>query len=537
MAIAATRNAHGREETMERGTQSLTLARNELEALRRSLARPLDRKVLAALLSPLLVVVVAALAFLGIHSVRESQVWVSHTREVIDVLRQTELSLVDAETEQRAYLLTHAPGYLHAYQAAAQHNRRLLDMLTELVRDNPAQSGRASEVHLQSERKLAQLATTLELYERSGIDSAREYILSGYGAQQLELARAKVKEMVDAELAILMDRNSRRDREIDLTKWIIAVGSLCAVVLAVLVNIGIRHDLTIQRVNQRVLEEQAARLETQRSSLERSEQALARQLEAERSLSDRLAAASAAAELALAERNAAGTALERSNRELNQFAYVASHDLKAPLRGIANLAQWVEEDLGEAMTERSREHIRVLLSRVRRMEALIDGILAFARAGRGEGHREEIDVGQLVQEVRELLAPPAGLFAVDVSPDLPRVSAVRAPFQQVWMNLLGNAFKHARREGGEVRVSALDRGTQWEFSVADNGPGIAPQYHQRVFGIFQTLAARDKVEGTGIGLATVKKLVESEGGAVWVESQAGQGATFRFTWPKMQARS
>jgi signal transduction histidine kinase len=518
-------------------TESLRVARSELEALTRALARPLDRKVLAALLSPLLVVVVAILAFLGIHNVRESQDWVGHTREVIDVLRQTELSLVDAETEQRAYLLTHATRYLDAYHATTQHSRELLEQLTGLVGDNPAQVVRAKELRAQVERKLAQLATTVDLFEHKGIDSVREYILSGYGAQQLELARAKVQEMGDAERSHLVERNQRRDREIRFTEWIIAGGSLCAVLLAVLVNIGIRHDLTIQRGNQRLLEEQAARLETQRNSLEQSEHALARQLEAERNLSDRLAAASAAAEMALAERNVASAALERSNRELNQFAYVASHDLKAPLRGIANLAQWVEEDLGEAMTDRSREHIRVLLSRVRRMESLIDGILAYARAGRGEGQREEIDVGQLVHEVRELLSPPTGLFAVDVPPDLPKVAAIRAPFQQVWMNLLGNAFKHARREGGEIRVRAMDRGPQWEFSVTDNGPGIAPQYHERVFGIFQTLAARDKVEGTGIGLATVKKLVESEGGRVWVESQAGQGATFRFTWPKSQARS
>jgi signal transduction histidine kinase len=518
-------------------TESLTTAATELEALRRSLTRPLDRKVMAALLSPLLVVVVAALAFLGIHRVRESQAWVGHTREVIDALQQTELLLVDAETEERAYLLTHAPLYLEAYRATTSRSRGLLDLVKALVRDSPGQTARALKLEAQVQKKLAQLATAVDLFDRKGIDSVREYILSGYGAQQLELARVSIREMIDAERGYLGQREKMRDQEIGFTEWVIAGGSLCAVLLASLVNIGIRHDLTLQRANQRLLEEQSARLEIQRNSLERSEQALARQLEAERSLSDRLAAASAAAELALIERNAAGAALERSNRELNQFAYVASHDLKAPLRGIANLAQWVEEDLGAAMTDRSREHIRVLLSRVRRMESLIDGILAYARAGRGEGDREEIDVGQLVQEVRELLAPPTGVFAVDVPHDLPRVAAVRAPFQQVWMNILGNAFKHARREGGEIRIRALDRGTQWEFSVADNGPGIAPQYHQRVFGIFQTLAARDKVEGTGIGLATVRKLVESEGGTVWVESQAGQGATFRFTWPKFQVRS
>ncbi len=522
---------------MERAIKSLKMARTDLEELRRALARPLDRKVLGALVSPMLVVVVAALAFSDIHRVRASQAWIQHTREVIDVLRQTELSLVEAETHERAYLLTHVPRYLDASQAAAHRTRSLLDLLLGLVQDNPAQTARVAELREQSERKLAQLDTAISLFEHDGIDSARSYILSGYGAQQLELAQRQIKETVDAEQALMLQRTTRREQEIARTEWIIALGSVCAVLLAVLVNLGIRRDLTVQRANQRLLEEQAARLETQRSSLEQSEHALARQLEAERSLSDRLAAASAAAESALAERNAAAAALERSNRELNQFAYVASHDLKAPLRGIANLAQWVEEDIGAAMTETSREHIRVLLSRVRRMESLIDGILAYARAGRGAGTVEEIDVGQLVQEVRDLLAPPSGLFAVDLAANLPRVTAVRAPFQQVWMNLLGNAFKHARRDGAEIRVRAQDQGAQWEFSVSDNGPGIPPQYHQRVFGIFQTLAARDKVEGTGIGLATVKKLVESEGGRVWVESQSGQGATFRFTWPKLQASS
>jgi signal transduction histidine kinase len=512
---------------MKRGNESPGQPRSQLET-RRALARPLDRKVLA----PLLVVVIAAVAFLGIYRMRESQVWSTHTREVNDVLRREELSLVDAETAQRAYLITRAERFLDIYKAEVERGRDLLNRLSELVRANEAQTRRATEVRLQAEKKLAQLDTTLALFDGKGIEAARDYILTGYGMQQMELARDKIGAMVDAERTNLLERNWKRDQEIEYTQWVIAIGSLCAVALALLVNIGIRHDLTLQRANQRLLEEQSARLETQRNSLELSERALAKQLEAERSLSDRLAAASATAETALEERNRASAALERSNRELNQFAYVASHDLKAPLRGIANLAQWVEEDLGTAMTETSREHIRVLLSRVKRMESLIEGILAYARAGRGEGNREDIDVGQLVHEVRELLAPPTGVFALDVPRDMPRVAAVRAPFQQVWMNLLGNAFKHARRDGAQIRVRALDQGGEWEFSVSDNGPGIAPQYHQRVFGIFQTLAARDKVEGTGIGLATVKKLVESEGGRVWVESQTGEGASFHFTWPK-----
>jgi signal transduction histidine kinase len=522
---------------MDQGTDFGRTAANTLVAFSRSLTRPLERKVLAALLSPVVVILVAGVAFLGIQRMRESQDWVSHTREVNDALRQAELALVEAVTEERAYLLTHAPVYLERYRDAARQVRTLLGQLTELVRDNPVESQRAVEVNRQTDVTLAGLSSELDAFQAHGPSGARESMATIDADQNTSLARSTIHDMIDAERSLLRVRTEKREREIEFTNWVIAAGSLFAALLALAVNVAIRHDLAIQRKNQELLGEQAARLESQRNSLEANERALARQLEAERNLSDRLAAASAATEMALVERNTASAALERSNRELNQFAYVASHDLKAPLRGIANLAQWVEEDLGAAMTVGAREHIRVLLSRVRRMESLIDGILAYARAGRAEGQREELDVGQVVQEVQELLSPPRGLFAVTVTANLPRVHAVRAPFQQIWMNLLGNAFKHARRDGAEIRIDAVDRGTDWEFAVADNGPGIAPKYHQRVFGIFQTLAARDKVEGTGIGLATVKKLVESEGGRVWVESEAGRGATFRFTWPKPQVHS
>jgi signal transduction histidine kinase len=518
-----------------RATRYLAAARSALESFRLSLARPIDRKVLAAMLSPLLVVVVAVLAFGGVQAVRETQGWITHTREVIDLLQRTQLFLVDAETEQRAYLITNDDRYLDSYLAAVKQVDAMLGSLKGLLPDNPAQLARADEVALRVRSKLAQLALTIDLFKREGVGGARAFILSGHGKLDMDEVRTAINVMIAAERALLVERNQRRDQEVSYTLWVIAAGSVLAVLLALALNVGIRHDVTEQRRNQALLEEQSARLEAQRNSLEESERALAHQLEAERRLSDRLASASAAAESALQERNAASAAMERSNRELNQFAYVASHDLKAPLRGIANLAQWVEEDVGAAMPETSREHIRVLLSRVQRMESLIDGILAYARAGQGAGQREEIDVGQLVQETVEMLAPPTGSFHVDVQHGLPRVNAARAPFQQIWMNLLGNAFKHARRDGAEVRIRAEDRGADWEFSVADNGPGIEPQYHQRVFGIFQTLLARDKVEGTGIGLATVKKLVEREGGQVRVESQLGEGATFHFTWPKVQA--
>jgi len=230
------------------------------------------------------------------------------------------------------------------------------------------------------------------------------------------------------------------------------------------------------------------------------------------------------------ERERLITALARSNTELDQFAYVASHDLKAPLRGIANLSQWIEEDLGEVAPE-VHEKMRLMRGRVHRLEALIDGILQYSRAGRTRSGAERVDVGAMLHEVVELLAPPAEV-TITIDPDMPTVVTERTPLQQVFMNLIGNAIKYNQRPGATIQVSAGDAGRFYAFSITDNGPGIAPEYHERIFGIFQTLESRDKVEGTGIGLSVVKKTVELRGGRVTVRSASDEGATFTFEWPK-----
>jgi PAS domain S-box-containing protein len=225
-------------------------------------------------------------------------------------------------------------------------------------------------------------------------------------------------------------------------------------------------------------------------------------------------------------------ALEQSNRELDQFAYVTSHDLKAPLRGIANLSQWIEEDLGEGVPEQVREHLNLLRGRVHRMEGLIEGILQYSRAGRVRGDLQEVDVRALLDEVVDMLAPPASA-EVRIHDPMPVILTEKLPLQQVLMNLIGNAIKYSDRADAVVEVAATSAGNEFhEFQIRDNGPGIAPEYHERIFGIFQTLQARDRVEGTGIGLSLVRKVVETRGGRVWVDSKEGEGATFRFLWPK-----
>lgn len=232
------------------------------------------------------------------------------------------------------------------------------------------------------------------------------------------------------------------------------------------------------------------------------------------------------------ERERLINALARSNGELDQFAYVASHDLKAPLRGIANLSQWIEEDLGTDAPPDVTEKMTLVRGRVQRLEALIDGILQYSRAGRVRSQIEQVDVGALLIEIVELLAAPQEV-TITIAPNMPTITTERTPLQQVFMNLINNAIKYNKHDGATIHVSVRDAGSMYAFSVADNGPGIEPQYHERIFGIFQTLESRDRVEGTGIGLSVVKKTVELQGGSVRVDSALGEGATFTFEWPKV----
>jgi signal transduction histidine kinase len=223
--------------------------------------------------------------------------------------------------------------------------------------------------------------------------------------------------------------------------------------------------------------------------------------------------------------------LARSNQELERFAYVASHDLRAPLRAIDNLATWIAEDEGEALSATARSYLAKLRGRVRRMETMVEDLLAYSRAGRILHEPVAVDTGALVRDVVEIVAPPPG-FTVDVVDPMPVLTTERVPLETIFRNLIGNALKHHDRpEAGTITVTAARHGAWCEFVVADNGPGIDPEYHDRVFQLFQTLKPRDEVEGSGMGLAIVKKLVESRGGRIWLASASGTGAAFHFTWP------
>ena len=225
--------------------------------------------------------------------------------------------------------------------------------------------------------------------------------------------------------------------------------------------------------------------------------------------------------------------LKDRNEELSSFGYIVSHDLKAPLRAIANLSEWIEEDLSDRILDGDRQQFQLLRQRVKRMDALIDGLLHYSRVGRQELAIETVDVSQLLTEtIDALIVPPT--FQIQILPPLPTLETKRILLSQILANLLSNAIKHHDRADGRIEITAKDVGDRYQFSIADDGPGIPPgAAKDRIFEIFQTLKPSSSNANTGIGLALAKKIVEGEGGEIWLD-ETETGARFCFTWRKAE---
>lgn len=223
--------------------------------------------------------------------------------------------------------------------------------------------------------------------------------------------------------------------------------------------------------------------------------------------------------------------LDQMTQELTDFAYIVSHDLKAPLRGIKTIAHWIATDYGEQLGDEGQTQMNLLIGRVDRMQSLIDGVLQYSRLGR---HKEDLvclDMNRLLPDYVDFVGCP-DTIQVTIQENLPTLIGEATRVQQIFQNLLSNAVKFMDKPDGRIQVTCQDADEFWQFSVKDNGPGIGSEYYDKIFKIFQTLLSRDEFESTGVGLTLVKKTVERYGGQVWVESEVGLGSTFHFTYPK-----
>jgi signal transduction histidine kinase len=226
--------------------------------------------------------------------------------------------------------------------------------------------------------------------------------------------------------------------------------------------------------------------------------------------------------------------LTEANRQLQEFAYIAAHELKAPLRAIGTLASMMAEDYRDRLDEVGRENLHILVGRAKRLSDFIDALVVYSKLGRPTGKKGKVNLNDILKEVIAHLNMPEKDIEVTIENELPLVTGEETHMMQVFRNLLDNAVKYMDKPKGQVNIGCVEDDGFWKFSVADNGPGIEERYFEKVFKIFQILSNRDERESIGIGLAVVKKIVEMYGGRVWVQSKVGSGSTFFFTLPKQE---
>lgn len=447
--------------------------------------------------------------------------YISNSESVIRNSNVIHKEMIEMQSGFRGFLLTKQESFLQPYYEGLKSVPPLMEQQRMLV---TAQS--------QKER----LDTIYHLHEQwlsyaNSIISARLDTLPESNKRYHELFETKLKMEVGKKLndrikvifllfdndeyELRLDRRARLQKTLDSTRTITLSLTIASIILALLSSIYFIRSITRRISNMVGLAEVISKGEfktindTQKDELNK----LAVSLD---SMSQTL------------EKNF--KELTKKNNELDQFAYVVSHDLKAPLRGISNIIEWVEEDHPEEMSREVKTNLELIKGRTIRLENMINGLLEYARVGKVKKLQEKVNINELLLEISDLIVPKNYEFIIDGV--MPVITTEKLYIEQVFSNLISNAVKYNRKEAGKIIIRAKELGSFYEFSVSDDGPGIQPQYFEKIFVIFQTLQERDAFESTGVGLAIVKKIVDDHHGSIRVESESGKGATFIFTWPK-----
>ena len=410
---------------------------------------------------------------------------VIHTVQIQSKLSGLLSNLQDAETGQRGFLLTHNDDYLEPYFKANASLNKIKNNLRFLTQDNLIQQKNLDRMEMLVTQKLNELKQTIELSKKGNHDEAIKIVKSNYGKKTMDNIRVLIGDMSKLETSLLKQRKEKFDLITNFV-WIAEILTFIAfLTIAFLVLKQINTSFKLQATNQRSL-----------SKLNKD--------------------------------------LQQSNQELEKFAYVASHDLKAPLRGINNLANWIEEDLKEALQGEAKNNMSLLHNRIKRLESLLDDLLAYSRVERSKDKKTIVNCKSLVEEIASLYQSPGLDLKIKTDDSLPTITTIRGPLEQIFRNLIHNAIKHHDRTSINIEITAEENAEFITFSVKDDGPGIPTEYHNQIFEMFKTLKSRDEVEGSGMGLAIIKKVLDIHGGKIHVESQRGiRGANFIFDWKKI----
>jgi len=496
------------------------------------MAAKLNTKIIAGLaLAVGVLLLTASASFWSIRGLSVQTDRVEHTYQVMQEVASVTAVLKDAQAGTRGYLLTGDTVYLRPYSVATGKLPASLRRLNDLTADNPAQQARLDSLRALVEQEFRILRPLTDV--RASRSRAAMQTLLDTDRQTLRQVRLLYDRISANEMAQLAQRSALQGVFERATPLVV----LASAVLAVLIVVWLVLKIVRELADNRRLQDELAAVNAEVAVRIAQIRELADQVvqgdysvKIPDSADDNLGGLAASLNRMTQNLDASFSALHKRNQELDQFAYVASHDLKAPLRGVGTIVKWIEQELAAELSPQLRTYLGQIKGRLGRLEDLINGLLAYARVGRTAATREPVDVRQLLTEVAELVVPPD--FTLALGPNLPALSTDRLGLQQVFTNLLSNAVKYHQRGAGHLAVTCRDLGAAHEFRVQDDGPGIAPEYHQKIFLLFQTLRDRHTAESTGIGLSIVQKIIDEHQGRICVESVPGQGAGFIFTWPK-----
>jgi PAS domain S-box-containing protein len=570
---------------------------------------PIETRGSLAISIPLVCLLAAVIAdSLLRQRLKEAQVNVDHTNQVLAKTQGSLIGLLNAETGVRGYYIGKQKIFLAPYDKAVKTIEPTLISLEQLVQDNPPQVQRVQQLRQIAQNRMTLLRGTVQRVEANNTEANMLIPRLMAGKQSMDQFREAINTIEAEEYRLLAIHTQSLESQQSTNANFMRYGIVVSL-LGTVVSIRLLHQLAAE------LGKREARLRESRNLIEAIVantvdavmvinaqgyvetfngaavkmfhykptdviggpwQKLLPQADGEtlalgkiwqtmgqrqngewfpieasinnivldddrliiiRDITERqqTAAKLEAKAVQLAELNASlqasNQSLRQSNCELDQFAYITSHDLKAPLRAIGSLSEWIEEDLDGSISTETRSHLNLLRRRVDRMQALLNSLLEYSRAGRKQAPITIVDVEQLMREVIQLLDPPE-TFTINIISPMPTMTTRRQPLQQVFSHLIDNAIRHHPTKLGIIDISVVDQGDRYEFSISDNGDGIDTQFQERIYTIFQTLKARDRQENVGAGLAIIKKIVTAEGGKIRLESTTGNGATFRFTWLK-----
>src|SRR6266404_10000177 len=397
-------------------------------------------------------------------------------------------------------MLTGDDSYLAPYQRGLSEVRESSNAVRKLTADNPNQQSSLNAVEPVIAERLRELQERIQVRHDAGLAAGAAAIHEGAGKQYMDRVRATISHMKSEEERLLILRSAELEASARKTLTVLILGELLAVFFLGIAGFIIHAEMR----HRRGAEEEVRQLNA----------------DLERKVADRTAE--------LAER---AKDLERSNMELQQFAYVASHDLQEPLRTIASFTQLLAKRYGDKLDDKAREFIGFAVDGSKRMQTLINDLLSFSRVGTQGKALVSVSTDAVLDAVLKHLKRGIEESRAIITRDpLPVVLADELQLSQIMQNLIGNAIKFRRGDGSAtVHIGAARTASGWNISVRDNGIGVAPEHGDRIFVIFQRLHTKTQYPGTGIGLAICKKIAERHGGRIWLEPTPGGGSTFVFS--------